>query len=106
MRDEALALASEMPQLPIATLIGLLDFNEESVRVSAAMLLGYINNAEVTQLLIARVSKKPSKSTEAWMALMVSDGELAGKFLAYAAHRPQLLGHFNAVRVRWAQLIP
>jgi HEAT repeat protein len=105
-RDEALALAVEMPQIPIATFVGLLDYKEESVRLSAAILLGHLNNAEVTQQLITRLTKKPSDSTEAWMALMACHDELAGRFLAYATERPQLLGHFNTARVRWAQMIP
>jgi hypothetical protein len=105
-REEALAVAADMSELPIARFVGLLDFKEESVRVSAAMLLGQISDAEVTQLLIDRVTSQPANSREAWMALMVCDGELASNFLAYATQSPQLLGHFNTARVRWSQLVP
>jgi len=103
---EALAVVEETPRLPIAALLAALDHQDKSIRQSAALVLGHANDAEVTKLLIARVTEKPSDSTEAWLALMVSRGELAGEFLAYATNRPQLLGHFNAARVEWGQSVP
>ena len=105
-RLEALAVSDKAPQLPIGALLVLLDQNEKWVGFAAALVLGHANGPEVTKLLIARVTEKPANSMETWMALLACRGELAEDFLSYAALRPQLLGHFNSARVRWAQLIP
>jgi len=105
-RREALAVADEAPQLPIGSLLTLLDHGEKRVRFSAAMVLGHVNGPKVTNLLIARVTDKPSDSREAWMALLACRGERAQEFLAYAKYRPQLLGYFNSARVQWAQMVP
>jgi hypothetical protein len=102
----ALALVEETPRLPVTALLAALDHQDRSIRQAAALVLGRANDAEVTKLLIARVTGRPSDSTEAWLALMVSRGALASEFLVYASHRPQLLGHFNAARVQWGQSIP
>lgn len=105
-RFDALVVAGDAADLPIAALLNLLDHKDPGVRLSAAIVLGHVNGPEVTQLLIARVTERPSDSTEAWMALLACHGEMAEEFLAYAMQRPQLLGHFNGARVRWAQMIP
>ncbi|MCI0334365.1 MAG: hypothetical protein L0228_14200 [Planctomycetes bacterium] len=105
-RTAALAAADEVPSLPIERLLALFDFEDKSVRMSAAMVLGHVNGPEVTRLLIARVTEQPSDATEAWVALMACRGDLAEEFLTYASRRPQLLGHLNSARVQWAQMTP
>jgi HEAT repeat protein len=102
----ALAVADSTPQLPLDALLGLLDHDNKAVRRSAAFLLGRVNGPAVTQALIARVTESPAGATEAWMALLACRGEKADAFMAYAARRPQLLGHLNYARVQLAYEIP
>ena len=104
-RPAALAAADATPGLPVARLLTLLDHDDKSVRLSAAMVLGHVNGPEVTQSLIVRVTEKPSQAREAWLALMACRGQMAEEFLAYASRRPQLLGHLNSARVQWAHVI-
>lgn len=99
-------MADEAQQLPVAALLSLLDDDEKLVRLSVAMVLGYVNGHHVTELLVARVTEKPSNSTEAWMALLACRGDLAEHFLAYAMQQPQLLGHCNYALMQLAQVSP
>jgi len=105
-REQALGVAKQAAKPPIGQLLVLLDDQEKSVRLAAAMTLGRLNGPDVTRLLIDRVTDQPSNSTEAWLALLACRGELADEFLAYAGRRPQLLGYYNNARVLWAQSIP
>jgi hypothetical protein len=101
----ALVAADSASELPLDALLALLDHEDKAVRRSAALLLGHVNGPEVTQALIARVTEVPA-ATEAWMALVACRGERAQQFVAYAATRPQLLGHLNGARVQMAYAIP
>jgi HEAT repeat protein len=104
-RADALTVAKVAPNVPVDRLITLLDSSDQSVRVCAAITLGYINGPETTRLLIARVTEQPAHSREAWLALMQCRGEMARDFLAYATRSPQLLGYYNNARVHWSQMI-
>ncbi len=106
LREEALALIEQDTNPPIGQLFALLDDQEKKVRLAAAVTLGYLNGPDVTRQLIARVNEQPSKSTEAWLALLACRGEMADEFLAYAGRRPHLLGYYNNARVLWAQMTP
>jgi hypothetical protein len=105
-RSESLAVAGAAPSLPMDELFALLDDSKQSVRLSAALVLGHVDGPAVTRRLIARVTRQPAKSREAWMALLTCRGELADEFFAYAMRRPQLLGYVNNARVQWSQMIP
>jgi len=105
-RAEALAVADEVPKLPIDELIGLLDHRDQALRFSAALVLGHVDGPEVTRRLITRVTEQPADSPAAWMALMACHGELADEFFAYATRRPQLLGYVNNARLQWTRVIP
>jgi HEAT repeat protein len=104
-RAEALSIVKGMSEVPIPELITLLDHGDEHVRLAAAVTLGHINGPKTTELLINRVTEQPANSPEAWIALMSCRGDRARDFLAYATHRPQLLGYYNNARVHWAQRI-
>ena len=106
MRGEALAVAEDVAQPVLAALLGLLDDEDEAVRISAAVVLGHVNGPEVTNLLISRVTEEPSDSTETWIALLACRGEQAEEFFAYAGCQPRLLVHVNRARVWWARTIP
>jgi hypothetical protein len=105
-RSAALVAADADSQLPLASMLAFLDHDDRAVRRSAAFVLGHVNGPEVTQALIARVTEEPSGATETWMALMECRGEMAQQFVAYAATRPQLLGHLNGARVQLAYVVP
>jgi HEAT repeat protein len=104
-RDEALAIVREVSAPVVGQLFALLEDEDKTVRLGAALVLGKVNGAEVTRSLIARVTARPAGSTEAWIALLACRGELAEDFFAYATQRPQLLGYVNGARLQWAQLV-
>jgi hypothetical protein len=104
-RAEALAVADELPQPPSTALLELLDDEDETVRLSAALVLGHLNGPDVTRALVDRVTQNPAEATEAWIALLACRGELAEEFLAFASRRPQLLVHVNSARVWWARVV-
>ncbi len=106
VRAEALAAADAVGQPVLASLLDLLDDEDECVRLAAAVVLGHVNGPEVTHALIARVTREPPSSTEAWMALLACRGPRAEAFLAHATRRPRLLGQVNLARVRWARISP
>jgi HEAT repeat protein len=105
-RREALAVARQLPEPPINSWLENLDDDDESVRLSAALVLSTVNGPEVTRSLIDRVTARPADSTEAWIALLGCRGEMADEFCAYAMQRPKLLGYFNGARLRWARMTP
>lgn len=104
-RGEALDVLKAMPNPPVERLLEMLDHETNSVRLHACLALGFLNGPAVTQALIDRIVDNPSESDEAWIALIACRGELAEEFKAFASYRPDLLGHFNNARVRWARLI-
>ncbi len=105
-RAEALAVADAVGQPLLASLLALLDDEDEAVRLSAALVLGHANGPEVTHALIARVTQQPSDRTETWIALLVCRGAQAEEFFAYATRQPRLLGQVNLARVRLTRMIP
>jgi hypothetical protein len=104
-RAEAISVAKDAPNVPVPQLVTMLDDVDEPIRVAAAITLGHINGPETTRLLINRVTEQPAHSKEAWLALIACRGKMARDFLDYATRRPQLLGHYNYARLRWAQMI-
>ena len=103
---EALAVADAAAQPLLGQLLTLLDDEDDSVRISAALVLGHMNGPEVTNSLIARVTQEPPSPTEAWIALLACRGVQAEEFFAYATRQPQLLGQVNLARVWWARMTP
>ena len=103
VRDEALAVADALPQRLLAALLARLDDEDEAVRLSAALVLGHANGPEVTNSLIALVTREPPSPVEAWIALVACRGEQAEKFFAYATRQPLLLGQVNRARMWWAR---
>jgi HEAT repeat protein len=104
MRGDALAAAETVPQLPIEALLTMLESDDKSVRLSAALVLGHVNGPEVTRHLVGLVTAKKPAPTEAWIALLACRGELAEEFLGYATRSPQLLGQVNTARIEWARM--
>ena len=104
VRDEALAVADAVPQRVLAALLARLDDEDEAVRLSAALVLGHTNGPEVTDSLIALVTREPPSPVEAWIALVACRGEQAEKFFAYATRQPLLLGRVNRARMWWARM--
>jgi hypothetical protein len=104
-RAAALAVADELQDPPVGALLACLDDEEESDRLSAAVVLGHINGPEVAKLLVDRVTQEPEAGVEAWIAILACRGAVAEEFLAYATRQPQLLAHVNSARVRWARII-
>jgi hypothetical protein len=104
-REVALTAVDSLAEPPVQALLDSLDRDDQWARVASATVLAHVNGPEVTQALIDRVLKKPSDTTEAWIALMACRGEVAADFLSYAATTPQLLGHMNSARVRWEQMV-
>ena len=106
IRADALAVAETHPQLPLASLLSLLDDEDKRVRLSAAMVLGHVNGPEITRSLISRVEEQPTGRTEVWMALLACRGPLAEEFLSYASFQPLLLGQVNNARLQFERMIP
>jgi hypothetical protein len=104
-RSEALASAEELTNPPVGELLAYLDDEDESVRLSAAVVLGHINGPEVAKLLVDRVTQNPEGKVEAWIAILACRGAVAEEFLAYAIRQPQLLAHINSARVHWARIV-
>lgn len=105
LRSDAIEAALEVPELPVAQLIELLDHQQEPVRLAAAVALGRINRCEMTEALIDRVNNRPSRSKEAWLALLTCRCDAADRFLARAGQDPRLLGQLNNARLRWVGVI-
>ena len=105
LRDDALTATVEMRELPIESLVAFLDHSEEPVRLATAFALGRMNRCEMTDALISRVNKRPSRSKEAWFALLACRCEAADAFLTYATRNPHLLGQLNNARVQWARVV-
>jgi len=106
LRHDALAAADDLRELPIKPLVALLDHANEPVRLATALALGRMNRCEMTTALITRVSKRPSRSKEAWFALLACRCDAADEFLAHATRSPRLLGQLNNARVQWARVVP
>jgi HEAT repeat protein len=104
-RAVALAVADEHQDPPVDKLLTFLDHEEESVRISAAVVLGHINGPDVAKSLVERVTQNPEADVEAWIAILACRGPVAEEFLAYATRQPQLLAHVNSARVRWARIV-
>ena len=105
-RAESLAVAETVTHPTLGWLLALLDDENETVRLSAALVLGHVNGPEVTESLISLVMQEPSEATEAWVALFACRGQAAEEFFTYAAFQPRLLAHVNSARAQWARLIP
>lgn len=103
LRDDALAAAVDLRDLPIEPLVALLDHEQESVRLAAAVTLGELNRCEMTQAVIARIEARPSRSKEAWFALFSCRCDAADDFLFRATHSPRLLGQLNNARLQWSR---
>lgn len=102
---EALAVADGVEQPPILPLMKLLEDDDKSTRLAAAIVLGHMNGPEVTAALIKLVTDRPSASAEAWVALLACRGESANRFLAVASQEPRWLGHVNNARITWARMV-
>ena len=106
IRGEALAVADANARPLLGELLTLLEDEDESVRISAAVVLGHVNGPEVTDSLIARVTQESPPPSEAWIALLACRGARAEEFFAYATRQPKLLGQVNLARVWWARTTP
>ncbi len=106
IRGEALAVADAHARPLLGELLNLLEDEDESVRISAALVLGHVNGPEVTDSLIARVTQETPPPSEAWIALLACRGARAEEFFAYATRQPRLLGQVNLARVWWARTTP
>ena len=104
VRDEALAVADAVAQGVLPALLARLDDEDEAVRLSAALVLGRANGPEVTDSLIALVTREAPSPVEAWIALVACRGEQAEEFFAYATRQPLLLGRVNRARMWWARM--
>jgi len=104
-RAEALAAADQVNDLPLSRLVDQLDDPQRTTRMSAALVLGHVNGAEVTQALIERVSRQPDGGVEAWIALLACRGAAAEGFVSFASTRPKLLAHVNHAQAEWLRLI-
>ena len=105
-RDEALAVADAVEQLPVAELVDALDADDRARRLAAALVLGHVNGPAVSEALIARVSQRGRAPIEAWVALLACRGEAVDQFLAVAQQQPRTLGQVNSARVYWARIVP
>lgn len=105
LRPEALAVADCAVEPPVGPLMKLLEDDDKSTRLAAAVTLGHMNGPAVTAALIELVTDRPSASAEAWVALLACRGESADRFLAAAAHEPRWLGHVNNARITWARMV-
>jgi hypothetical protein len=105
-RGEALAAARATADLPIDSLVPLMDAANSSVRLAAARVLGHVNGPQVSRALIARVTQSDRAPVEAWMALLVCRGPAVDQFLGQAMHQPRLLAQVNNARAYWARMTP
>lgn len=105
LRADVLAAADALESPPRGELLAMLRCEEQSLRLSAAIMLGHLNGPQVTAGLIAIVTEDPAAPPEAWLALLACRDESAARFLADAALQPRLLGHVNNARMTWARMV-
>jgi hypothetical protein len=105
-RNEALAAARQAEKLPLESLLHALEVGDQSVRMSAALVLGDVDGPAVSEALIARVSQSARAPIEAWVALLGCRGAAVELFFAQAAREPRMLGQVNNARALWARMIP
>jgi hypothetical protein len=110
-RDEALAAVETVSGPTLDGLLALLTDEDQTMRLSAALVLGRANGPEVANALIELVTRKPAtpeeariareRNSEAWIAIMQCRGRQVEQFLACVQHSPKLLGPFNRALARW-----
>lgn len=105
-RIEALAAAHQTKELPLDALLHALEAGDETMRLSAALVLGDVDGPAVSQALLTRVSQTQRAPVEAWVALLGCRGAAVDRFLAQAAREPRMLGQVNNARALWARMIP
>jgi hypothetical protein len=125
-RADALAAAEPVSGPPLARLLRSLNDDDKRVRFSAAAVLGHVDGPEISDKLIAlvtrhqceqpsaeqpilkREARPPRRSCplEAWIALMQCRSEHARRFLAYASHHPKYINQYNRAGMLLAQMNP
>jgi hypothetical protein len=88
-RDSALAVLDEQTMPPVRLLFGFMRGPDYSRRMAAAIVLGRLDQPDVTEQLI-RLTRSHFNRQEAFVGLLVSPDERAGRFLSIA-HQDQTM---------------
>lgn len=102
-RDAALATLDEQTMPPVKLLFEIMRGPDYSRRMAAAVVLGRIDDPDITQVLI-RLSQSNFNRQEALVGLLASRDQQAGRFLALASRDQTMVGAVYSAQLQLQSL--